>query len=722
MLTGCLESGQVSDTKCCGVPFSRFPSVSLGESPPPAPGGCFGREELIEHVIGLAEKLEPIALIGAGGVGKTSIALTLLHHNRIKERFGEDRRFIRCDQFPASRPHFLARLSKVLGAGVENPEDLTLLRPLLSSKEILIILDNAESLLDPKGTNAHEIYAVVEELCQFKKVCICITSRITMVPSRCKRPEIPTLSMEAACEIFYGIYGHDERPTILNNLLKRLDFHALSITLLASTASQNAWDYDRLEKEWGTQRAQVLQMHHNKSLAATIELSLASPTFQDLGSDARDLLGVIAFFPQGIDGKNLNWLFTSISIPKNIFDGFCVLSLTYRSNGFTTMLAPIRDYFTPQDPQSSPLLCATRDCYFSRLSVAVDPCLPRFEEARWVASEDLNIEHLLDVFTSINQNVANVWDVCYHFLQHLVWHKPQQTVLKSRIKALPDGHPYKAKCLFRLSLVYQQIGNDGERKKLLVHALELQRGRDDDLQVAQTLMALSDANRVLNFTKEGIQQVEEALEIYKRAGSMTGQGDCLSRLAWLLLGDMQLDAAENAASDAINLLSGKGRDYTVVGLHRALGQIHHLKGEKEKAIHHFNTAIEIASLNDWLDEQFTSNLEMARLFLNEREYDNANAHIERAKSHSFGHVYKLGRAMKLQAEVWCVQHRLEDAKSEAARALENFEKSGAARNAELCRDFLEKLERAIKKQPTHSQGELLETILHPTFVDFRLPA
>ena len=221
--------------------------MPLGELPPPAPRDCFGRDELIEKVIGLAENLEPIALIGAGGIGKTSIALTVLHHKKVEERFGENRRFIRCDQFPASRDNFLGRLSKVIGAGVKNPEDLTPLRPHLSSKEMLLILDNAESILNPKGTDAKKIYSVVEELCQSKKICVCITSRITTVPPLCKRPEIPRLSIQAACDIFYGIYGGGGRSDVIKKLLKRLDFHALSITLLATTASHNRWGYNRLE-------------------------------------------------------------------------------------------------------------------------------------------------------------------------------------------------------------------------------------------------------------------------------------------------------------------------------------------------------------------------------------------------------------------------------------------------------------------------------------------
>ena len=83
---------------------------------------------------------------------------------------------------------------------------------------------------------------------------------------------------------------------------------------------------------------------------------------------------------------------------------FCVL---HRNNGVVTVLAPIRDYHGPQDPLSSPLLCATRDRYFSRLFVAVNPGKPGFSEARWIVSEDANVEHLLDVFISVDK----IWAV-----------------------------------------------------------------------------------------------------------------------------------------------------------------------------------------------------------------------------------------------------------------------------------------------------------------------
>ena len=397
---------------------------------------------------------------------------------------------------------------------------------------MFIVLDNAESILDPQGTEAHDIYAVVEELSRFENISLFITSRISTVPPHCDRPVIPTLSVDSACDVFYAIYKDTGRPDIVRDLVRQLDFHALSITLLATTAAYNTWDHDRLSREWGVRRVQVLRTVRNESLGAVIELSLASPTFHNLGPIARELLGVVAFFPQGINENNLNWLFPTISDIAGILDTLCALSLTYRSTNFTTMLAPLRDYLGPQDPRTSPLLCATKDCYFRRLRLLGDleRDQPGFGESQWIRSEDMNVEHLLNTFTSFDTDLDDIWDACADFTMHLYRHKPRFTVLRSRMEGLSDDHHSKPRCLFNLSELFGSLGNPAEQKQLLTRALELERGRGNDGRVARILMTLGDANRLLRLYEEGIRQSKEALEIYERFGDAVFEGNFWTKM------------------------------------------------------------------------------------------------------------------------------------------------------------------------------------------------
>ena len=568
---------------------------------------------------------------------------------------------------------------------------------------MVIVLDNAESILDPQVTDAQAIYAVVEELSRFDNLCVCITSRISTTPPDCKRFDVPTLSMTAARDTFYRIYDSDDRPNLIDGILEHLDFHPLSITLLATVAYQNKWDTNRLAGEWERQRTSVLQTEHNKSLAATIELSLISPMFRELGPEARALLGVVAFFPQGVDENNLNWLFPTISNRTDIFNKFCILSLTYRSNGFITMLAPLRDHLFPKDPKSSSLLCITRECYFARMSVYINPNEPSFRESQWITSEDVNVEHLLDIFTTIDPDSDDVWDACTNFVAHLYWHKKRLTILKPKIEGLPDDHRSKPGCLFQLSRLFGSVGDRVEHKRLLIYALKLQRQRGSDRQVATTLMELSEANRHMGLHREGIQQAREALGVYERLGDTVQQANCLIKLARLLGSDKRLNAAEEAASRAITLLPEEGEQYRACRSHRALGEIYGSKGETEKAIHHYEVALRIASSFNWHDNLFWIHYKLAGLFRNEGRLDDAREHLNRAKPHTANSAYRLGYAMELQARVSYDQHRLEEARSEALRAADVYKKLGAAKDMEECRKLLRDIEKKLNTPIASSQ-------------------
>ena len=522
--------------------------------------------------------------------------------------------------------------------------------------------------------------------------------------------------MESACDAFYRIYKRGERSDAIDDILKQLDFHPLSITLLATVANQNRWDTERLIGEWEGRRTGTLQTKHQTSLSTTIELSLASPLFKKLGPNARGLLGVIAFYPQGINEQNLNWLFPTISDIRSVLDNFCILSLTYRTNGFVTMLAPLRDYLRPKDPKSSPLLCATRDHYFARMSVRVDPNKPGFNDARWITSEDVNVEHLLDFFVTVDPDSTKIWNACVYFLMHLQWHKPRQTVLRSKIEALPDNHPSKPECLYETAGLVGCVGNRADQTRLLTHVLKLRREQKDDGQVALTLWRLAIASRMLGLPKEGIRQAKEGLKIYERLGNTVQHARCLDLLARLLCDDGQLEAAEEAAVQSSKLFPEKGHEYEICKSNRTLGDVYRFNGQRDKAIHQYQVALGMASSFNWRGQQFGINLSLSELFLAEKKFDDALAHVQQAKSHALHNLYYLGRVALLQARILCRQGSFEDATSEALRALEIFEQVGALKELEACRSLVREIEKTTEGGTIFSELDSSGEFLRMLFV------
>jgi len=239
----------------------------------------------------------------------------------------------------------------------------------------------------------------------------------------------------------------------------------------------------------------------------------------------------------------------------------------------------------------------------------------------------------------------------------------------------------------------------------------------DDHQVAQTLSYLSDTNRLLDLFEEGIQQAKEASEIFERLSDTVKQASCLINLAWALYdNDEQLDAAEEAASRAIELLPEEGEQRLLSHGHRVLGKIYASKGETDEAIHHFEVALRAATS---LDQLFWIHFALAELFGREGRYNDAHPHIEHAKSYAANDPYALACASWLQACFWDRQYRFEEAKSEALRALDLYEKLGAAADVERSRQLLEQIENDAQREDSDLDtrdesgdgGELPETML-----------
>lgn len=121
-------------------------SISLLPSEPKI---FHGREAELADILQLLSCETPrIALLGPGGMGKTSLAKAVLHHPDISTRYQQYRYFIASDSAGTK-----VGLAGLIGAhlGLKPGKDLTrpILQFFLNSAPSLLILDNLETLWEP---------------------------------------------------------------------------------------------------------------------------------------------------------------------------------------------------------------------------------------------------------------------------------------------------------------------------------------------------------------------------------------------------------------------------------------------------------------------------------------------------------------------------------------------------------------------------------------------
>ena len=138
-----------------GMAQQRPPRSSAPHNLPPPPTGMIGRSDVVAALASQMSQRRFLSLVGPGGIGKTTVALAIA--NEVLPRYRDGAAFI--DFVPISDPLLVpGKLASVLGLSISPDDPLSGVLSYLRSKEILLILDNCEHVIEPAASLAEDVF------------------------------------------------------------------------------------------------------------------------------------------------------------------------------------------------------------------------------------------------------------------------------------------------------------------------------------------------------------------------------------------------------------------------------------------------------------------------------------------------------------------------------------------------------------------------------------
>jgi hypothetical protein len=204
-------------------------------APPAKPARCIGREHEVETLVETLLAGEPTPVLGPAGIGKSTVCLEALHDQRIAERFGARRYFVRLDGAHTAKD-MLAGVGTVLGIPADQASIGNVVAH-LAEEPAALALDNLET---PWEAETLETETLLGELAAVPGLSLTVTLRSGNRPDGVAwrdAIEVEPLDHEDAKRVFLAITGNKHAADAhLANLLAALDGVPLAVTLMARAA------------------------------------------------------------------------------------------------------------------------------------------------------------------------------------------------------------------------------------------------------------------------------------------------------------------------------------------------------------------------------------------------------------------------------------------------------------------------------------------------------
>jgi len=664
-----------------------------------------GRDEFVSNAVRILTTSisARLAVLGPGGMGKTTIALAILYDAHIVGHFQDLWLFLSCEAH-VDTDSVVTSLAKLLGLSISGDVLTAVVTRLTDMPRALLVLDNLETVWLAHGGPAAAIEELLGRLAQIPLLSIIITCRGIVLPQLVEwsNPNTATLepfSLEAALETFqdragYRLVGPDE--DIAKELLTAIDNMPLAATLLGQLARLGTPVSELLER-WNSEHSALLQTHdvgRINNAEVSVKLSITMVNAADNSGESLKLLSVCCMLPDGLRPnvlKKMSAHFKHIYRARDTLTAYALVSVG--TDRVLRTLSPVRHVVLEAYPAHSSHRDALHTIYFDiagRLPRRADETLQELSAA--AAPEMGNLSSLL--LTMVSQPSEEIVNAIIYLTDYTSIHRPSVTVASALLPYLKSHPKWKADCLRAISQGNGCLGDYSAGLEAANTAAELYLELGDLLSAAICKASAGEIYRLLGESNNARKLLEEVRQMNAELEDDRGEATARHMLATV----MQMDGDHVGAIEhliaARSTFNSLNETYLAALCTCSLGAVHMGLGEVAAGIAEFGASRDVlisigpraqfAEATQFLGEaqRLQGNFEMAEQYLEEA----------RLIHQTDGDPLGLANCAELLGHLRNDQKRNEEALVQLKMARRLYERLQIQTRVKQCQEWIEYLE------------------------------
>ncbi|KAJ7485437.1 hypothetical protein FB451DRAFT_1554369 [Mycena latifolia] len=395
----------------------------------------YGRDEFVDAIANLLanEDSPRVCITGAGGMGKTSVALAVMESAIVNEVFPKEYQFwVPCVE--ATSPNSLLRiLYTQLRVTAESYDSADILISELdaSKQRRVLLLDNFETpCFSGSDANREEVRGIIYQLASLSHVALLVTMTSDFPPYKdtvWQNKPLSPLDPAAARDAFKSVYQGtvDEK---LDELLEAIGRAPLAITLMAANATDSQASPQELLEEWESAGTDMIS-----KMDRTISLSVNREIMKS-NTAAFTLLAILSLLPAGTTGNNLRWWAPGVTSYTDAIRTLRTAALVEQEDGKLAtarifVRPTVQAYMAQHDRIPAEVRQQVHDtCYKYVLAHKSIPDDAKFkDDLSALANEETNIQSLL-MQIDVETVHPHALDALIAFSMYQSWTKPSTVV------------------------------------------------------------------------------------------------------------------------------------------------------------------------------------------------------------------------------------------------------------------------------------------------------